>query len=139
MIELMQEALAALRGSIERVERQGDQAEARAAAAEAHAAALRDHVAAMREQLADAHAALQAAAEAGARTERAERDKQRAEAALNAERARADGLHEQIVALRIQLTARQEVVDAAEAIRQADDARLARGRWARLRAAGRGE
>ena len=38
-----------------------------------------------------------------------------------------------------QLTARQEVVQAAEAIRQTDDARLALTRWARLRRAWRGE
>jgi hypothetical protein len=61
MIALMQQALDALRGTIERLERQADQAEARAAAADA-------------------------------RAERAEQDKRRAEAALSAERARADAL-----------------------------------------------
>ncbi|HEX7199248.1 MAG TPA: hypothetical protein VF213_07210, partial [Dongiaceae bacterium] len=91
MAELMQEALDALRRTLERVEWQGDQAEAKVAAAEARADAerqraedlraqidaLRDRVVAMREQLADAHAALQAAETAGARAERAERDKER--------------------------------------------------------------
>jgi len=33
----------------------------------------------------------------------------------------------------------QEVVDTAEAIRQANDRRLTMGRWARLKAAWRGE
>jgi hypothetical protein len=41
--------------------------------------------------------------------------------------------------MREQLTARQEVIDAAEALRQADDARKALGRWARVRRAWRGE
>ena len=40
--------------------------------------------------------------------------------------------------VQVQMTARQEVIDAAEAIRKADDARLAQGRWARLRAAWQG-
>jgi hypothetical protein len=37
------------------------------------------------------------------------------------------------------IRARQEVVDAAEAIRQADDRRLRLGRWGRLRAAWTGK
>ena len=42
--------------------------------------------------------------------------------------------------MRVQLAARQEVIRAAEAIRQtADDARRALGRWARLKRAWRGQ
>jgi hypothetical protein len=120
MIALMQEALAALRGTIERVEWQGDQAEARAVAAEARADALRDHVIAMREQLADAHAALQAAAAADARTERAEHDKRRAEAALSAERARADALCTTIDELRAGQALMMDMHDRELAVAQHD-------------------
>lgn len=57
----------------------------------------------------------------------------------DSERGRVEELHQQIAALQVQLAARQEVVDAAEATRQANDKRLALGRWARLRAAWRGK
>jgi chromosome segregation ATPase len=73
------------------------------------------------------------------RADRAEAGRERADQALVGERARADTLRDRIEALQVQLAARQEVVDAAEAIRQADDRRRALGRWARLRAAWRGE
>jgi len=121
-------------------------AEARVAAEREHADMLRDRLNAMQEQLADAHAVLQAAeatatraqqAEAGRDAERMRAD--RAEQGREADRARADGLQAKLDDMQVQLTARQEVVDAAEAIRNADDARLARSRWARLRAAWRGE
>jgi hypothetical protein len=63
-------------------------------------------------------------------------------AATAAERARGDALRERIEALQAQFElathARQEVVDAAEAIRQANDRRLRLSRWARLRAAWQG-
>jgi hypothetical protein len=52
---------------------------------------------------------------------------------------RADVLQAKLDDMQAQLTARQEVIDAAEAIRKADDARLARSRWARLLAAWRGK
>ena len=48
-------------------------------------------------------------------------------------------LRDRLDAMQVELSARQEVVDAAEAIRQANDKRLAMGRWARLRAAWRGQ
>ena len=41
--------------------------------------------------------------------------------------------------MQVQLTTQQEVVDAATAVRQADDTRRALGRWARLRAAWQSE
>jgi hypothetical protein len=119
--------------------------------------ALRDRLNAMQGQLADAHAALQKAETADARAERAERDKERAEEGRDAERVRADALRDRIGALQAQLVeveaegaasdvqiteltaqlrqARQEAHAAAEA----DAARKGRGRWARLRAAWRGE
>ena len=121
-------------------------AEARVAAEREHADMLRDRLNAMQEQLADAHAVLEAAeatatraqqAEAGRDAERMRAD--RAEQEREADRARADGLQAKLDDMQERLTARQEVVDAAEAIRKTDDARLARGRWARLRAAWRGE
>jgi hypothetical protein len=112
----------------------------------ARADALRDRLTTMQEQLADAHAALQAAEVAMTRAQQAEasRDTERqradrAEQGREADRARADVLQAKLDDMRAQLTARQEVIDAAEAIRKADDARLARGRWARLRAAWRGK
>ena len=129
------------------------EAEARVGAERGHADMLRDRLNAMQEQLTEAHAALEAAASADARAERAERDKDQAEAGRDAERmradraeqgregdrARADGLQAKLDDMQVQLTARQEVVDAAEAIRKAADTRLARSRWARLRAAWKGE
>jgi hypothetical protein len=128
-------------------------AEARAERAEqgrdgerARADALRDRLNAMQEQLADAHAALQAAEAADARAKQAEAGRaeergraDRAEATTTAERGRADELRERIEALQVQITARQEVIDAAEATRRAEDERRARGLVARLRAAWRGE
>jgi hypothetical protein len=63
----------------------------------------------------------------------------RAEAADAARTSRADALRDQIEVPRVQLADRQEVVDASEAIRQADERRRALGRWARLRQAWRGE
>jgi hypothetical protein len=63
----------------------------------------------------------------------------RSEAATAAERGRADALRERIETLQVQLLARQEVVNAAEATRRAEDARRAKGLVARLRAAWRGE
>jgi septal ring factor EnvC (AmiA/AmiB activator) len=53
--------------------------------------------------------------------------------------ARADELRTRLDELEAQLAARQEAVDAAEALRQAEAARTGQGRWARLRAAWRGE
>jgi hypothetical protein len=93
----------------------------------------------MQEQLADAHAALQAAATAEARTERAERDKEQVEQGRETAEARADELRTRLDDMQVQLTIQQEVVDAAAAVRQADDTRRALGRWARLRAAWRSE
>jgi chromosome segregation ATPase len=127
-------ALAALEGAVEALREQLDVANTRAERAETDRAEerqraddLRERLIAMQEQLADAHAALQAAAEAGARAERAEagRDQERgradrAEAATTAERARADALRERIEALQEQLAAHQEGADATEAIRQAE-------------------
>jgi hypothetical protein len=118
---------------------------------------LRDRLTAMQEQLADAHAALQAAEAADARAGQAERDKERAEAdraeergradraeaATTAGRARADALRERIDGSERDRAAAvaiaDEAVKAAEALRQAEDARKARGLVARLRAAWRGE
>ena len=156
MARLAAGALAALEDAIARLHEQLDVANARAERAEVDRAEerqraddLRDRLTAMQEQLADAHAALQAAESADARAVRAEQDKERAEASRDterqradraeqgreADRARADVLQAKLDDVQVQLTARQEVIDAAEAIRKADDARLARGRWARLRAA----
>ena len=66
------------------------EAEARVGAERGHADMLRDRLNAMQEQLTEAHAALEAAASADARAERAERDKDQAEAGRDAERMRAD-------------------------------------------------
>ena len=149
----------AVRGQLEAVERRAaaadtdrrvvqarlEHAEAAGEGERARADALRDRLTTMQEQLADAHAALQAAEVATTRAQQAEasRDTERqradqAEQGREADRARADVLQAKLDDVQVQLTARQEVIDAAEVIRKADDARLARGRWARLRAAWRG-
>ena len=85
---------------------------------------------------ADAHAALQAAATAEARTER---DKEQIEQGRETAEASADELRTRLDDMQVQLTTQHEVVDAATAVRQADDTRRALGRWARLRAAWRSE
>jgi chromosome segregation ATPase len=122
-----------------------EHAEAAREGERARADALRDRLTTMQEQLAGAHAALQAAESADARAVRAEQDKERAEASRDterqradqaergreADRARADVLQAKLDDVQVQLTARQEVIDAAEAIRKADDARLARSRLRR--------
>jgi hypothetical protein len=78
-----------------------------------------------------------------ARLEHAEIARDRAEQGKEAERVRADALRDRVEALQAQFElathARQEVVDAAEAIRQADDRRLRLSRWPRLRAAWTGK
>ena len=114
--------------------RRADRAEAARDVERAGADALRDRLHGMQEQLADAHAALQAAATAEARAERAERDKEQVEQGRETAEARADELRTRLDDMQV-----QEVVDAAEAVRQDDDARRALGRWARLRAAWRGQ
>jgi hypothetical protein len=68
--------------------------------------------------------------------ERAEARADRAESAITGERASADALRDQLDAVRLELRQAQQ---AAEERRQADDARKARGRLARLRAAWRRE
>ena len=110
---------------------------------EAHTAALRDRLDAMQAQLTEAHAALQAAVETERRAGQAEQE-------IAGERTRADALRDRLDASQAQLGAAetaaelarrhaQEAQDAAEALRQADDARRALGRWARIRRAWRGE
>ena len=63
----------------------------------------------------------------------AEARAKRAEEAVAGERARADALRDQLEA------AQEELRQAIQTLQKADDARKARGRWARLRAAWRGE
>lgn len=94
---------------------------------------------------ADRRAAIARADAATVRADAADADRRAAEARAIASEGRADRAEQTIAAersridtLQMQLVARQEVVDAAEAVRQADDARLALGRWARLRRAWRG-
>jgi hypothetical protein len=70
----------------------------------ASADALRDRLITMQEQLADAHGALQAAEATAARADRAERDKEQAEAGREDERARAGALLDQVQGLVTQLT-----------------------------------
>ena len=152
VLSTLDAAVSALREQLATADRRADAAEARADRAElgrdgerARADALRDRLTTMQEQLADAHAALQAAESADARAVRAEQDKERAEASRDterqradraeqgreADRARADVLQAKLDDVQVQLTARQEVIDAAEANRRADDARKARGRLRR--------
>ena len=116
----------------------------------ARADTLRDRLNTMQEQLADAHAALQAAETANARADQAETARDRAEQALTAERSRADAVRERLAeaeqtrrqAEEAAERARREAEDAQQAaakLRQADDARRARGLLARLRLAWRAE
>jgi hypothetical protein len=126
----------------------------------ARADALRDQVTSLQAQLATAEAEAKAVndrawatgEQLGAAEQRAETERERADRLassvaherqdfLDAEsrtRRELDDVRGQVEALRVQLGARQEVVDAAEAIRQADDSRRALSRWARLRRAWRG-
>jgi hypothetical protein len=80
--------------------------------------------------------AERAETEADRHRERADAAAARAEAALQGERSRADGFRSQLDTARADLQTAKG--DAAE-LRRADEARKARGRWARLRAAWRGE
>jgi hypothetical protein len=118
---------------ISEAERRADEANARADAA----LALADRIGA---QLADA----------GERTDRAMSLLADAETVLKAERARADGLRDKLIGSQAELTlalaaaerARADAREAqkrTEALEQVEDARQARGRWARLRAAWRGQ
>jgi hypothetical protein len=86
-----------------------------------------------------AQQALQAA-------ETANSDRRAAEIAREEEQARTDGLKRLLEATQLELAeqraltdqaeaARQEALQAAETVRQIDEARKVRGRWARLRAA----
>jgi chromosome segregation ATPase len=144
----------------DRAERDKERAEAGRDAERARADALRDQVTSLQAQLATAEAEAKAVndrawatgEQLGAAEQRAETERERADRLassvaherqdfLDAEsrtRRELDEVRGQVEALRVQLGARQEVVDAAEAIRQADDRRRALGRWARLRRAWRG-
>jgi hypothetical protein len=77
------------------------------------------------------------------RSEAAERRANAAEAGRDGERARADAIRDTIATMQVELqqarVQAQVAEDWAEAARRMDDARRARGRLARLRAAWRGE
>ena len=156
-LAVLEDALGALREQLNAANARADHAETGRAEERRRADDLRERLIAMQEQLADAHAALQAAAEAGARAGRAEqgRDEERgradrADAALTAERARADALRDRLDAQAGDLSLVKAAIDRtqaearaarerAEALQREDDARKARGLLARLRAAVRGE
>jgi hypothetical protein len=94
----------------DRAENRADRAEQaladernRADRAEQGRDALRDRLITMQEQLADAHGVLKAVQTTAARVDRAERDKDQAEAASEAERDRADALRDHVALLRAQL------------------------------------
>jgi hypothetical protein len=83
-----------------------------------------------------ADAAEARVAQAEARADQAHQRAVRAEAALQGERSRADGFRSQLDTTRAELqTAKGDAAD----LRRADEARKAKGRWARLRAAWRRE
>jgi hypothetical protein len=142
-------------------DRRAEAAETRADAAEADRRAADARAGAERARAdqaeADRRAAEGRADTAGRRAEAAERDRREAlslveqsAAGLIAERGKADGLRDRLVGAQAELSlvqaaadrARgeaQEALQRAEALEQAERARKARGRWARLRAAWRGE
>ena len=101
-----EQALAGERNRADRAEAAGD-------VGRAGADALRDRLHGMQEQLADAHAALQAAATAEARIERAERDKEQVELGRETAEARADELRTRLDDMQVQLATRQKVMDCA--------------------------
>jgi hypothetical protein len=153
-IATLREMIGGLRDTVARAENRAVNAEQRAGVAEANATALRDRLNTMQEQLADAHAALETAAAADARTKQAEQDRERAEAGWDAERASAAALRNTIDELKAGQTlmadmhaaeltaahgAARTAEERAEALGRAEDARRARGLVARLRAAWRGE
>ena len=80
-----------------------------------------------------------AAAELRRALEAAKADVEQVEQGRETAEARADELRTRLDELEAQLRAQQEGVDAAEEFRQAEAARAGEGRWARLRAAWRGE
>ena len=100
-------------------------------------AALEDAIAALREQLAQANGRADRVEAAAAS------DRERAEAAIAGDRQRADALRGRIEALQADLDmARAQATTAHEMVRtlrQTEETRKARGRWARVRAAWRGE
>jgi hypothetical protein len=119
------------------------QAERAARAEEQHDRVLAD-LQSEREQRAAEAAQFQAALDAVSADMRAERSRaERAEAFRDGERARADALRDRLEMVQTEAAeAKQHAREAEEAIaalRRGEEDRKARGRWARLRAAWRGE
>jgi hypothetical protein len=150
--------ISVLQAAVEAQSKRADRAEAEAER-QAERAALAEE---QREQsLADLRVELERRAEDAARMQtvlegaaadlRAERSRaERAEAGREGERGRADTLRDRLDEAQAQLQRAREAADQAQqhargaedaigALRQADAARRGRGRWARLRAAWRGE
>jgi hypothetical protein len=150
-------ALAALEEAVTGLTRRAEQAEQRADAASAAAAAANQRADAAdgdrREAVALVEKTLAMLTDERARADRAEAARQKDEALiadLRAKDAQADGLRDRLVGAQTELSLAQAAADrarveaqaaqdAADTLRQADEARKARGRWARLRAAWRGQ
>ena len=132
-LSALEDAVAALRERAEAAERRAEAAEADRRQADARADAAMAHVDQVTAMLADAAA-------------RADR----ADAALTGERVRADALRDRAKSREDDLALIRAALDQAQtearnahaeaqAIRHADEARKARGRWARFRDAWRGD
>jgi chromosome segregation ATPase len=141
--EAKDDEIATLRDVIDGLRASISRAEDRTARAGQERGALRDRLTAMQEHLGDAHVALQTAAAADARAGRAEQGR-------DEERARAEALRDRVEARENDLALMRAALDQTEAearkahaeaadLRQAEEARNARGLMARLRAAWRGE
>jgi hypothetical protein len=124
------------RNRADRAENRADQAESRADRSEQALTGERIRADELRNRLDDLTAKL---TDAQAELAAAQADIEQVAQGRETAEARGDELRTQLDEMQAQLAARQEAIDATEAVRQADDARQGRGRWARLRAAWRGD
>jgi hypothetical protein len=142
MAIVLEAAVAALGERAEAAERRAERAEQARDAAEHRAAHEREDMldaeSRARRAVTEQQVAESRAAEAEKRAGQAALAKEAAEQASNHERARAHERQSQVEVMESRLAASLEMVNAAEAIRQADGARRALGRFARLRLAWRG-
>jgi hypothetical protein len=124
--EVLTGAVAALEGSVSALRERAQAAERRAETAERRADAVE---AERREAITLVEQTIAMLSEERGRAERVE-------AAIAAERQRSDSLRERLEAAEAEA---REAQQTAEELRRADEARKGSGRWARLRAAWRGE
>ena len=131
----LREQLDQTNGRADRAEIRADAAEKRAEGERIRADVLHGQIADLRVELTDAQAS---AAELQRALDAAQADVEQVTQGRETAEAWAEELRAQLDELQVQFAARDEVIDDAEAIRQAEAERQAKGRWARLRAAWQG-